>query len=166
MNGAAVLLWGLVGLDDLLRFSVPLSTEKQKQRDQQNKRLLLGISVWFYLVPIISETVSLFDERRLYTSRASNKRRYLVLYALAVLYLKARIKLPILHILRIALTGVGCGLVHHLPLFLLGLRGYTSYSTLAITLLTEWPVILSGFVAFVYSWNVGKVHGKPSLRKE
>ena len=42
------------------------------------------------------------------------------------------------------LSGVGCGLIHHVPLCLFGMRGYTDTVSLLMTLFTEWPALLLG----------------------
>lgn len=64
--------------------------------------------------------------------------------------MRFKIKLSVKDIARVFFSGIVCGLIHHAPLFVFGMRGYVSPVTLVITLLSEWPPIMCGLFVITY----------------
>lgn len=103
--------------------------------------------VQFWTAPWLSDALGI-DDRTLLLSRNSPKTAYMmaVPFFMAVLHVGAG--LHKWEIAAIMLSGFGCGCVHHLALFVFGMRGYTDLPALALTLLTEWPALIAGLAVF------------------
>ena len=107
--------------------------------------LLSILPLQFWIAPSLSRRLAL-DSRELLLSRKSHKEGY----ALALFFFTFSSYFNIFDknwragIWTILVTGFSCGLVHHAPLFIFGMRGYSDSSTLLLTLATEWPALYCG----------------------
>lgn len=103
--------------------------------------------VQFWTAPWLSSALGI-DDRALLLSRDSPKTAYMMAVPvfMTVLHLGAGLQKE--GIAAIMLSGFGCGCVHHLALFVFGMRGYTDLPALALTLLTEWPALIAGLAVF------------------
>ncbi len=103
--------------------------------------------VQFWTAPWLSASLGL-DDRTLLLARSSPKMAYMVAVPLFMGLLHLAAGLPKYDIAAIMLSGFGCGCVHHLALFVFGMRGYSDFPALALTLLTEWPALIAGLAVF------------------
>ena len=93
----------------------------------------------FWLAPRVPPT---YDMRVLLVNRPSPKFTYVIMLALGVICLRFVFKKSLKEIVRTFLCGLSVSCIHHLALFTYGMRGYNTISTLAVTLLTEWPALI------------------------
>ena len=107
----------------------------------------LIVPIQFWTAPLLAGTAVSLDSRVLVLARSSPKMTYALAVPIFAVLLKLFDKnITNRDIFAIALSGFGCGCVHHLALFTFGLRGYSNYAALALTLLTEWPALIFGCV--------------------
>jgi hypothetical protein len=105
---------------------------------------LIILPLQFWTAPVLSPYLSL-DSRTLLLTRSSSKSTYILMLITFIFLLRYVAKLPwINRLLPILLSGFGCGLIHHAPLYTFNMRGYSDSTSLIITLCTEWPALISG----------------------
>jgi hypothetical protein len=97
----------------------------------------------FWSAPFLS-TIIHIDDRVLLLERSSNKYAYVVLFIFGILLLRYVKKMETKDLIAITFSGFCCGLLHHFPLFVFGMRGYTDVGSLCLTLVSEWPAIIVG----------------------
>lgn len=93
--------------------------------------------------PPMSEWLNI-DDRRLITARESSKSTYLVLLVTFSALLWKTTSCTKKHYSAVLVSGLACGSLHHLALFVFGMRGYDSLVALGVTLATEWPALMCG----------------------
>eukprot|EP00939_MAST-03C_sp_MAST-3C-sp1_P003664 g3664.t1 len=132
-------------------------TKKSNRNSTLRPKLSRSVVEWFnlFIVPIqfwtapwMASSLLALDSRKLIVARQSPKITYAVAVIVLVVALKVVCCLRNVAIAAIVVSGIGCGCVHHLPLFVFGLRGYGDLFSLVVTLLTEWPALICG-IAFV-----------------
>lgn len=101
------------------------------------------VPLQFWSAPLLASSLQL-DSRTLLLSRTSSKDMYVVMLLVFPIILRYMASMSWHQVAAIWLSGVGCGLIHHAPLCLFGMRGYTDTASLFITLGTEWPAIILG----------------------
>lgn len=138
INGAVIVLWALLVCEDLLVDHVSQPKDKSPPI-----LMLIAVPMWFWATPWLSRGID-WDNRMLLVNRPSEKKKYWILMALFLSIMVVYFRMKISDVLRVFISGVGCGLIHHAPLFASGMRGYSSPISLIVTLLTEWPSIMCG----------------------
>lgn len=105
---------------------------------------LLVVPLQFWTAPWLAPALDI-DSRTLVLTRTSSKLQYVAMVIVFSVILKyiARLEWRT-ELLPILLSGFCCGIVHHAPLFLFGMRGYSDLWSLTITLITEWPALVLG----------------------
>ena len=111
---------------------------------------LFLVPVQFWTAPWLASIVVHKDNRELVLARNSPKMLYMMVVPLFCVLLKTLGKLTNTNIAAVAISGFGCGCIHHLALFTFGLRGYTDPVALVLTLVTEWPALILGVSCFVH----------------
>ena len=104
---------------------------------------LVVVPVQFWSAPLLSPFLNI-DSRILLLQRSSPKYLYLGMLFIFPLVLKQFTAYSKKRVSIIWLSGLGCACIHHLPLYLFGMRGYNNVLSLLITLLTEWPALIMG----------------------
>ena len=122
--------------------------------DNVNVFALMILPIQFWTAPWLSSALNI-DSRTLLLTRPSSKLQYACMVIIFSLLLRYTAKLEWKKgILPILLSGFCCGIVHHAALFTFGMRGYSNVSSLAITLLTEWPALITGIaVVKLLAWD-------------
>ena len=105
------------------------------------------VPLQFWTAPLLSPSLGL-DTRVVLLERTSPKLFYAGMIPICTWLLHAIAGLQATDIFATLLSGFGCGCVHHLALFVFGMRGYTSATVLALTLFTEWPALIIGLAVF------------------
>eukprot|EP00928_Gymnodinium_smaydae_P071974 TRINITY_DN5542_c0_g1_i1.p1 TRINITY_DN5542_c0_g1~~TRINITY_DN5542_c0_g1_i1.p1 ORF type:complete len:597 (-),score=100.43 TRINITY_DN5542_c0_g1_i1:181-1971(-) len=136
LGAAGMILWAFAVCEDVFH---------AHKRDRADWFILVFLPVVFWSAPVVSPLLQL-DGRVLEVSRPSPKATYVVmlLAGFALLHFVAR--RPLTQVAQTYLAGFGCGLIHHLALFVHGMRGHNSLPKIAITLCTEWPALIVGVV--------------------
>lgn len=135
--------------DDSSAYSAPIlaasSADWKENDDRAHWLMFVAVPLWFWATPPLSRLDVLpIDNRLLLVERPSEKGKYWILMALFAVVMKTQLGMRFTGILRVLLSGVGCGMIHHAPLFFYGMRGYSSQRALVLTLCTEWPAIMTG----------------------
>ena len=84
------------------------------------------------------------DDRTVVLSRSSPKFTYLILFVVFSVLLNLVCKISKRQYIGILVSALATGYLHHVALYYHGMRYYDSYSTLFLTLATEWPALLCG----------------------
>lgn len=121
---------------------------------------LIIVPVQFWTAPLLSSYLAI-DSRSLLLARRSHKVMYammMLLFPLVLRYVGPK-AYSWRQVSILWLTGIGCGLVHHTPLFVFNMRGYHDRAALLVTLLTEWPALVFGVavVEHVGGWVMDMV---------
>ena len=159
INGADIVMWALLCLEGVDLFG------KARQRKLIDNIMIVFVPLWLWLTPWLSRNISQ-DDRVLLATRPSEKYKYYFFFVLFIPLLHLERRISIQNIGKVLLSGVGCGFVHHAPLFFWGMRGYTSFLVLGVTLLTEWPSIMCGLIYFTHRWSVEDHRAPPTKREK
>ncbi len=103
---------------------------------------LLIVPFQFGVAPLIASYLSM-DERVLILTRMSNKNTYIIMLVSCVFLLRYVRGLKFTEVLPILVSGILCGIIHHGALFYHGMRGYKDFGSLILTLVTEWPALIT-----------------------
>ena len=148
-GGFGVVLWALHFQDFIIElYKTKISKTATKTIDNIELFALLIVPLQFWTAPWLSSTILNVDSRTLILARSSPKSTYALMVPMFAFMLRYFGKVPNYQTAAIALSGFGCGCIHHLALFTFGLRGYTNYAALGLTLLTEWPALILGVACF------------------
>jgi hypothetical protein len=143
-----LLVWAK-SFEDLVRHS-QCSGWRVALRDLASAPLdVLGLAIvpaQFWSAPLLAASLQL-DGRTLLLARQSSKDAYVAMLLGFSLLLRHTAGWSWKRVSAVWLSGVGCGLIHHAPLCLFGMRGYVSLSSLLLTVCTEWPALLLGVAA-------------------
>ena len=102
------------------------------------------VPLQFWTAPWLSSHLGI-DNRTLILQRSSSKLSYMIMVGIFPLLLRYAAGLTwIKGIFPIVLAGFGCGLIHHAALWTSGMRGYGNIRSLALTLISEWPALITG----------------------
>jgi hypothetical protein len=104
---------------------------------------LIVVPFQFWTAPLLSPMLHI-DPRQLLLARQSSKLVYTAMLLTFPVLLRFIGGMPWKRVSVVWLSGVGCGLIHHAPLFVYGMRGYSDTASLVITLGTEWPALILG----------------------
>merc|ERR1719329_1132307 len=135
LGAVGVVLWAFSAFGDLL---------EDRKRTSLDWFMYAFMPLLFWSAPVVSPHLGI-DPRVLVVTRPSPKGTYVML--LATFSLLLCLAYSPKAVLRVYLTGVGAGLIHHAALFFHGMRGYSSLWTLFATLATEWPALIVGVFA-------------------
>ena len=144
-----LIVWAL-DLEDRLRDAFKrgiLPALRSMARSPSECFSLAVAPVQFWTAPWLSSSLNL-DDRTLLLERASPKTAYMIAVPVFMVMLHVLAGMDKKEVAAVMLSGFGCGCVHHLALFVFGMRGYSDLSGLALTLLTEWPALIAGLAVF------------------
>lgn len=153
---AGIACWALLCLEVLNIFR---SCSGRKSFDSI---ILVLVPLWFWISPWLIRIMNI-GGRLILTTKTSTKYKHYAFLMIFVPLLHLERKISLRNIGIILLSGLGCGLVHHAPLFLSGIKEYMSLQALVVTLLTDWPSIMCILVYFTHRWYV--VKSPPPLTK-
>eukprot|EP00656_Telonema_subtile_P025138 TRINITY_DN27243_c0_g1_i2.p1 TRINITY_DN27243_c0_g1~~TRINITY_DN27243_c0_g1_i2.p1 ORF type:complete len:578 (+),score=151.67 TRINITY_DN27243_c0_g1_i2:117-1850(+) len=106
--------------------------------------VLLHQPVLFWTAPVLAPVLLGQDARTMHLSRPSPKLQYLIMLMIMLGVMRTVLKFEWRsQILPVLGSGLACGLCHHGALFFYGLRHYSSLSVFTVTILTEWPALIS-----------------------
>jgi hypothetical protein len=174
INGAVIVMWAMLVCEDLLMVDARREQGKQihaniwnETEDRAPLWMFVVVPLWFWSTPPLSRFELLpLDDRLLLVTRPSEKDKYWMLMVIFMAVMKMMMGMSFKQILRVLLSGIGCGLIHHAPLFFFGMRGYSSPKALVVTLCTEWPAIMMGlFVITKFLCGLGSPLSPPSVEE-
>lgn len=174
INGAVIVMWAMLVCEDLLMLDARCEQGEQMRTKTWNERedraplwMFVAVPLWFWSTPPLSRFELLpLDNRLLLVTRPSEKDKYWMLMVIFMAVMKVMMGMSFKQVLRVLLSGIGCGLIHHAPLFFFGMRGYSSPKALVVTLCTEWPAIMMGlFVITKFLCGLGSPASKPSAEE-
>jgi len=105
---------------------------------------IIFVPLQFWTAPRL-ESMLQIDNRQLLLRRSSSKATYFIMLLVFPCLLRYAAKMQWKRdISPIFISGIGCGLVHHAALFTFQMRGYSDFPSLIITLISEWPALITG----------------------
>jgi hypothetical protein len=158
-----ILLWAKQ-IQDLIGIFMLKGVSEVKFKLSNKKELfsLLIVPLQFGSAPLIASYLSM-DDRVLILTRISNKNTYAIMLAISCILLSYGRGLQFAELLPILTSGILCGIVHHGALFYHGMRGYKDFGSLFLTLVTEWPALITAIAAIEQLGSRAVVRALPFL---